>query len=225
MKKNIILFIVAHTDDETIGSGGTIARHKSLGDKVYAMSFTDGISSRKKNQDKKIRQRLEASKKASKILGFKWIKNLDFPDNELDSVSLIKIIKEIENVKRILKPNIVYTHCFSDLNIDHRIVAQATLTAFRPEPKEAMKELRTFEIPSSTDFSSSKFKKLFSPNIFIPIDKFWKKKLQALKAYNYEMKKEPHSRSLKGIHNLAKIRGNQSGLKLAESFELIRRIY
>ena len=48
MKKNIILFIVAHTDDETIGSGGTIARHKSLGDKVYAMSFTDGISSRKK---------------------------------------------------------------------------------------------------------------------------------------------------------------------------------
>jgi len=39
------------------------------------------------------------------------------------------------------------------------------------------------------------------------------------------MKKEPHSRSLKGIHNLAKIRGNQSGLKLAESFELIRRIY
>ena len=68
MKKNIILFVVAHTDDETIGSGGTIARHKSLGDKVYAMSFTDGISSRKKNQDKKIRQRLEASKKASKIL-------------------------------------------------------------------------------------------------------------------------------------------------------------
>ena len=143
MKKNIILFVVAHTDDETIGSGGTIARHKSLGDKVYAMSFTDGISSRKKNQDKKIRQRLEASKKASKILGFKWIKNLDFPDNELDSVSLIKIIKEIEKVKRILKPNIVYTHCFSDLNIDQRIVAQATLTAFRPEPKEAMKELRT----------------------------------------------------------------------------------
>ena len=48
MKKNIILFVVAHTDDETIGSGGTIARHKLLGDKVYAMSFTDGISSRKK---------------------------------------------------------------------------------------------------------------------------------------------------------------------------------
>ena len=48
MKKNKILFVVAHTDDETIGSGGTIAKHNSKGDKVFAMSFTDGISSRKK---------------------------------------------------------------------------------------------------------------------------------------------------------------------------------
>ena len=224
MKKNKILFVVAHTDDETIGSGGTIAKHNSIGDKVFAMSFTDGISSRKKKQNKQIEQRLKASIKASKILGFKWVKNLNYPDNELDSISLIKIIKEIERVKKIIQPDIVYTHCFSDLNIDHRIVAQATLTAFRPEPNEKLKELRTFEIPSSTDFSSSKFKKLFSPNIFVSIDKFWKKKFKALKSYNYEMKKEPHSRSIKGIHNLAKIRGNQSGLKLAESFELIRKI-
>ena len=224
MKKKI-LFIVAHTDDETISSGGTIARHVKLKDKVYAMSFTDGVSARKTNKNKIVKERVAASIKASKILGFKWIKNLNFPDNELDSVSLIKIIREIEAIKKKLQPEIVYTHSFSDLNIDHRIVAQATLTAFRPEPNEKLKELRTFEVPSSTDFSSSKFKKSFSPNIFIPIDKFWEKKLKALKSYKLEIRKPPHSRSLKGIHNLAKIRGNQSGLELAESFELIRKIY
>ena len=50
------------------------------------------------------------------------------------------------------------------------------------------------------------------------------KKLDALKIYKSEIKKKPHSRSLDGIKNLAKIRGNQSGLKFAESFEIIRKV-
>ena len=38
------------------------------------------------------------------------------------------------------------------------------------------------------------------------------------------MRSKPHSRSLEGLENLAKIRGNQSGLKKAEAFEVLRKI-
>ena len=223
MKKNIILFVVAHTDDETIGSGGTIARHKSLGDKVYAMTFTDGISSRKKNQDKKIRQRLEASKKASKILGFKWIKNLDFPDNELDSVSLIKIIKEIEKVKKILKPNIVYTHCFSDLNIDHRVTCEATIVACRPQGGENVKKILFFEVLSSTEWGVGTYDS-FKPNWFTDIHKQFHRKQDALMCYSREMRSFPHPRSKEAVESLAKLRGSACGLFKAEAFFLHRNI-
>ena len=49
MKKNVLI-VVAHPDDETFGMGGSIAKHNSQGDKVYAISFTDGISSRTNNK-------------------------------------------------------------------------------------------------------------------------------------------------------------------------------
>ena len=224
MKNKNILIVVAHTDDETLGCGGVISKHVLDGHNVFAMSFTDGVSARV-NKNKTLRKkRLQSAKKVSEFLGFKWIKNLNFPDNQLDKVPLLKIIKEIEKIKKKINPFIVYTHNFNDLNIDHKKVAEATLTAFRPTPESKVLEFRTFEVPSSTDYYQLKNGKNFIPNLFVDISKSWKKKLDALKIYKSEIKKKPHSRSLDGIKNLAKIRGNQSGLKFAESFEIIRKV-
>ena len=224
MKKENILIVVAHTDDETIGCGGTIVKLVKQGYNVFAMSFTDGVSSREKNLTKKIKERMVSAKKASKILGFKWIKNLNYPDNEMDSVSLLNVTNEIEKIKNQIKPSIVITHNFSDLNIDHRKVAEATLTAFRPQPNEKLKKFLTFETPSSTDYRYMKNLKNFVPNYFINIKYSFKKKILALKAYKKEIKKKPHSRSIDGIKNLAKLRGNQVGLEFVEAFDLIRFI-
>ena len=41
---------------------------------------------------------------------------------------------------------------------------------------------------------------------------------------NMEMKDSPHSRSLEGLENLARYRGNQVGLQYAEAFEILRKI-
>ena len=62
-----ILIVVAHSDDETIGMGGTIKKHHENGDKVYVISMTDGVSSRKEDESQKL-ERVLASEKASKIL-------------------------------------------------------------------------------------------------------------------------------------------------------------
>ena len=56
------------------------------------------------------------------------------------------------------------------------------------------------------------------------IENSLKSKIKAIKIYKDELKPYPHSRSLKGLKNLNKIRGNQCGLKYAEAFEIIRVI-
>lgn len=220
-----VLVIVAHTDDETIGAGGAISKHVERGDSVFAIAMTDGVSSRnlKYPLDSSF-NRHESSINASKVLGFKWLDSGQFPDNEMDTISLLSVVKFIEKAKELIKPHLIYTHSSADLNIDHQIVSLATLTAFRPEPKEIWTEIRTFEIPSATDFGHKSATNIFSPNLFINISTTFQKKIDALNAYSQELKEKPHSRSIEGIQNLAMLRGNQSGLDLAEAFEIIRKI-
>ncbi len=221
---HIILIVAAHTDDETLGLGGTIAKHVSNGDKVFALSMTDGVSSRSKVTNKEINSRIQASLLSSKILGFEWLENNNFPDNQLDTIPFLEIVKFIEYWKNKIKPKIIYTHSYSDLNIDHQIVSRATLTAFRPKAEEIWEEIRSFEIPSSTDYSHNHLSGKFNPNLYINIKDQWSKKLEALNCYRDELMTYPNSRSLNKIKNLAEFRGGESGLELAEAFEIIRKI-
>lgn len=220
-----ILVIAAHPDDETIGCGGAILRHVSEGDNVNIITLTDGVSSRKSSKSKDNKIRNKAAKDAIDILGATWIGAGNFSDNNMDSIPLLEIIKYIESFKENFYPDIIYTHSPSDLNIDHTIAAKATLTAFRPEPKESYSEIRFFEIASSTDFSSKQLDKKFEPNLFINIECFIQKKIAALKCYDLEMRDYPHSRSYRKIESLAEYRGAQSGLASAEAFEVARKIY
>jgi LmbE family N-acetylglucosaminyl deacetylase len=222
-----ILICVAHPDDETIGCGGAIVHHINSNDKVYCIYMTNGISARhSKIKDTLIHRRKENALLASKILGFKWLLDCcgDFPDNGMDKVKLLDVVKIIEKAKRKIMPHIIYTHNPHDLNVDHRVVAEATLTAFRPQAKEVWKKILAFEIPSSTDFAYFKKKKIFQPNYFLDIKKYWSKKKKALKAYKTEIKKFPNSRSLKGIEILSKFRGIQNGIEQAEAFQVLKEI-
>jgi LmbE family N-acetylglucosaminyl deacetylase len=227
MKNKKILVIAAHPDDETIGCGGAIACHVKNKDKVYCIYMTDGVSARNdKNKGSSIYQRKKNSFFASKILGFQWLLDCcgNFPDNGMDKVKLLDVIKIIEKAKKKINPHIIYTHNPHDLNVDHRIVAEATLTAFRPQARELWEKILAFEIPSSTDYAYFRNKKNFQPNYFLDIKKYWNKKKKALFAYKHEIKKFPNSRSLKGIEILSKFRGIQNGLEQAEGFQILKEI-
>ena len=219
-----VLIVVAHTDDETLGVGGSIAKHVLNGDKVFAISMTDGVGSRENQSDNSIQDRELSSYKASNILGFKWLKPGKFPDNAMDKVGILEIIKIIESAKTQVNPSVVYTHSYADLNIDHQILSKAVLTAFRPQPGEICNEIRTFEVPSSTEYGNRSITNIFVPNLYVNITETWNVKKQALHAYEQEMRDSPHPRSIRGLENLAKFRGNQCGLDYAESFEVLRRI-
>lgn len=219
MEGKRILVVVAHPDDEVLGCGGLIARHVNLGQEVQVMSMTNGVSSRGSVSASAKEQRKHAAYNAANILGFKWSAMFDFPDNGLDSIPLLNVVTAIESVKTKFNPHVIYTHFASDLNVDHRIVYEAAITAFRPQPGEIWEEIRSFEIPSSTDWGL----RAFSPDTSVDITAQWDLKKQALLAYGSEMRTAPHSRSLDGIEALAAIRGHQAGFEKAEAFITVRR--
>jgi N-acetylglucosamine malate deacetylase 1 len=222
MKK--ILVVSAHPDDEVLGCGGTIARHVKEGSQVYLIILGEGITSRFSKREKGLGSSALKTLRthisdASKLLGIKRTYTFDLPDNRFDSIDLLDIVKVIENVMNELKPDIIYTHHRNDLNIDHRIAFDATLTACRPIEGASVKEIYSYEVPSSTEWN---YPCVFQPNVYIDVSKTIKNKTAAMRAYKSEIRKWPHPRSEKAIIALSQKRGYEIGFDNAEAFELIR---
>ena len=227
MNKNILV-VAAHPDDEILGCGGSLIKMRKMGYKIQCIFLSDGESSRNiKNKTKLLKlinTREDQAIKVSKVLNFKKPKFFRFPDNKLDSIPLINIIKIIEKEVKTSKPSIIFTHSQADLNVDHSLLCKAVLTATRPFSKTFVKKIISFEVASNSELYFSNSKKFFKPNLFFDISKELKLKLKTLKIYKNEIRKAPHSRSIKGLENLARYRGSQSGKKFSEAFELLRDI-
>ena len=219
-----ILVVAAHPDDELLGCGGTLIKLAKKNCKIYTLFFTDGVSARSNKFAQKAINRKNNALKALKIMGVSKSKFLSYPDNALDTVPLIKIVREIEQVIKIFKPDTILTHSNVDLNIDHEIVSRAVVTASRPKPNFCVKNILLFETLSSTEWNFYNKKKSFNPNYFIDITSTINGKIKAAKSYKNEINAWPHPRSIKGIQNLAKYRGQSVGLKYAEAFYLLRQI-
>jgi len=218
-----VLIVAAHSDDEALGCGGTIARHVAHGDTVEAVFLADGVTSRDGSVAADVSRRFIAAESAQKILGIANSYHLGLPDNRLDSLPLIDIVQPLEKIISDAKPDIVYTHHHGDLNIDHRIACQAVLTACRPLPDYRIRAIYSYEVVSSTDWGVGRDSG-FMPNVYVDISIHLQKKIEALHAYDAEMRNFPHARSYEHVKTLARHRGNSVGLPAAEAFVLIREV-
>ena len=221
-----ILIIAAHPDDEVLGCGGIVARLNKEGYEITTLILGEGVSSRDDTRDikkrgKSILELKEEAKRANAILGVKEVFFHDFPDNRFDTIPFLDIVKIIEKIKNQIKPDIIFTHYEKDLNIDHQITYKAVITATRPLEEETVKEIYSFEIPSSTEWS---YPLSFSPNMFYDISETIDVKIKALKEYKSELKKYPYPRSLEGVELTAKNWGMKVGLNYAEAFKTVRII-
>jgi LmbE family N-acetylglucosaminyl deacetylase len=211
-----VLVIAAHPDDEVLSCGGTIARHVTEGDEVHVMFIADGETARTIAVQP---NRNLAAYNASKILGTQPPIFLDWTDQRLDTLPLLEITRAIEAQVEKIQPAVAYTHHAGDLNLDHRLVHQAAMTALRPLPSAPTRQIYTFEVISSTEWGTP-----FMPNHFVCISAYMNMKLDALRCYGDEMRDPPHPRSLMGISNLAKSRGNSVGIHFAEAFMTMRTV-
>jgi len=210
-----ILIIAAHPDDEVLGMGATIKKLANQKHEIHLCVVTEGATAQYENK-KMIEVRKDACIKAGKILGISNFTFLGFPDAKLDTIPQLEINKKLEEIIKKFKPEIVYTTPFNDLMIDHQKVFECTLVATRPI-SNSVKKILCYEIPGITKIP-------FNPNIYERIDKEFKFKIQAFQLYKSEVTKFPHPRSIESIETLAVHRGIESGLKKAESFQLLRHV-
>lgn len=220
---NNILVIVAHSDDEAIGCGGTLLKHQQQGDAITIIYMTNGVSSRHTSSDKDSKQRKLMAKEAGEYLEAKQY-FFDFPDNKMDQTPLLELVQAIESIALNITADIIYTHHNSDLNIDHQMVHKAVMTAFRPTPKKITPTIYTFEVNSSTEWNTPNSANAFLPTYFVDISLQITNKIALLNIYQAEMSPYPHSRSLEAIEALAKVRGSSVGVNFAEAFMLIREV-
>jgi LmbE family N-acetylglucosaminyl deacetylase len=223
-----IAVIAAHPDDEVLGCGATIARHCAEGDEVHVLIVAEGATSRRATRDRleskdQLSQLAASARRANELLGTATLELLEFPDNRMDSVDLLDVVKAIEAFLGKSKPHTVYTHWPLDLNVDHRIVSEAVQTACRPIPQSMQEQMLFFEVPSNTEWRVSAGKS-FEPTYFVEVSATLELKRRALAIYASEMRTWPHARSFEAVEALARWRGASVGVKAAEAFVLGRAL-
>ncbi len=220
-----VLVVAAHADDEVLGCGGTIARMVAVGREVHVLVLADGVSSRNiQLETNEFKQRFEEAQLANHLLGVTSLRICELPDNRMDGIDLLDIVRLIEERIQVVRPCTIFTHHYGDVNIDHRRTHEAVLVASRPQPSNCVKELLFFEVASSTEWRAAHSAIPFVPNFFVDISSELNDKLEALKVYKTELRQYPHPRSLAAVEALAHWRGSSVGLLAAEAFEVGRMI-
>jgi LmbE family N-acetylglucosaminyl deacetylase len=222
-----VLVVAAHPDDEMLGCGGTLARLRAGGARVRILLLGEGPLARATDPESRNaadRLSVESALAAAASLGITDVRFAGLPDNRFDSLPLLDIIKIVEACGADFAPECVFTHHANDLNLDHAITHRAVLTAFRPLPGDAPLAILSFEVLSSTEYSSRGMGDVFFPTLYIDISSHLEAKLLALQAYSSEMRPWPHPRSHEAVEHLARLRGSQCGKDAAEAFILCRGV-
>lgn len=207
-----ILAVGAHPDDIELGCGATLALFKQRGHEVYLLVLTKGEAS----GDPKLREKeceLSAQTIGADKLFFGNLKDTKITDG-------VETIMTIENLIKELKPDIIFAHSQKDAHQDHRNVGMATLSAARNSKKVLL-----YESPAAL--------REFLPQVFVDVTSTFEIKMEALKAFGTQVSKvyfKGRSINDQRLHRipyvsnasegLARFRGFQAGVELAEAFEV-----
>lgn len=221
-----VLCIAAHPDDEVLGVGGTLARHAAAGEDVHVCLLSDGVTSRYADADAaeaEIQRRRDRARQACETLGAS-VSFYSFPDNSFDTAPLLDIVQTIEGEIETHDPDIVYTHHYGDLNVDHELTCRATVTATRPLADSGIDRVLAFETLSASEWSVPEPSNAFQPTSFVDVADSLDTKLEALSEYERELREPPHPRTVETVRKNTEVWGAKAGLDAAEPFELLREV-
>lgn len=218
-----ILVVAVHPDDETLGCGGTLLKHKAAGDLLHWLIVTaihekDGFST------EAVKRRRREIQAVSSMHGFDGIYNLDFPTTQLDIIPVVELVGRISNVFRQVEPNIVYLPFKGDIHTDHDITFRAAYSCTKGFRCPSIRKIIMMETLSETEFSPSTKEASFIPNMFVDITGFIDRKIAIMKTYESEIGNHPFPRSEKNIRALATFRGAAAGCEYAEGFMILKEI-
>jgi LmbE family N-acetylglucosaminyl deacetylase len=220
---NKILVIAVHPDDETLGCGGTLLKHKANGDEIHWLIVTD-IKESEGYDISAIKQRNKEIKKVENLYGFTSVNKLDLSTTKVDTYSMSVLVSKISSVIDRIKPDTIYLPFKGDVHSDHKYIFDAAYSCTKIFRYPFIKKIYMMETLSETEFSLSTKEDSFVPNVFIDISKYMNKKIEIMNIYESEIGKHPFPRCEKNMRALATYRGATSGCDYAESFVLLKEI-
>lgn len=213
-----VLVVAVHPDDETLGCGGTLLKHKENKNEIHWL-----ICSSIDKTNPYYEQREKEIKDVQKSYNFNSTHKLDLKTMQIDEYSMSELIQKISNIINTIKPTIIYLPFKGDVHSDHRIIFEATYSCTKSFRYPFIKKIYMMETLSETEFAPS-CDDAFMPNVFVNISEFLDKKIEIMKNFQSEIDEHPFPRSEKNIKALATLRGATCGHDYAESFMLLKEI-
>ena len=220
--KNIII-VSAHPDDEVLGAGGTLIKHKNNNDKITWIIATD-INIKAGYSSDQINSRKKEVEQIKKEIGISKVYNLGYSTTSLSSSSVNEMVPVVSEIFKITKPEIIYVVNRSDAHSDHRHLFNAVFSCTKFFRHNYIKKILMYECISETEFAPALPENQFIPNYFVDISNEIENKIKLIEIYKSEIGLHPFPRSIENIKALAKYRGAMIGVNYAESFHALRII-
>jgi LmbE family N-acetylglucosaminyl deacetylase len=218
MKK--VMVISAHPDDEILGAGGTLARHRDQGDELAWLIVTN-ISESGGFDKERVEQRQEEIDLVADKLKMDAYK-LDYPAMQLSGSHLNEMIPRISEIFDEFKPERIYVLNRSDVHSDHRVGFDAVNACTKSFRHPYVREVMMYECISETEFTPALPENVFTPNCFVDISEQMEEKIKIMEIYNSEIGEHPFPRSERNIRALATFRGATAGVEYAEAFQILK---
>lgn len=171
-----ILVLAAHSDDQVLGAGGTLAKLAKQGAKIVTLIYSAGDKSPVwRRGEKLISKRMQETIRADEILGIRKTIFLKYPDAQLKKYQN-EINEKTQKIMSEYKPDQVFVHHKRDLHPDHQAVWKACEHSVQGLGKRP--EVYGYEVNS-----------WFSPftqqsELAVDITKEYRKKIKAIKCFN-----------------------------------------
>jgi LmbE family N-acetylglucosaminyl deacetylase len=195
-----LAFIFAHPDDESLSTGGTIAKYAAEGNQVITVCLSSD----------KVREMEYLD--AVKALGIKENLIFDYADvysnEQAITERLIEFILDF-------KPEIVVTHLEEDYHIDHRSTYKIVREAIEWAAHETQHENPHLV---SKLYTAETTILLPNPHVFVDITDFYQKKEDAIRCYKSQLYKGGDEFYVNFHYYRTLMRGTQASVKHAEAF-------
>jgi LmbE family N-acetylglucosaminyl deacetylase len=223
-----VLVVAPHADDETIGMGGTIARHAREGDLVHVAVVT-GHGGEAPHpvfpRDTWATVRAEA-RSACDLLGVVDLRFEEVPAVQVADQPVWRLNQVTDGIVDRVKPDVLYVPFPFDLHKDHREVFHSLSVAWRSSSStgRGIAEIYCYETLSETHWNIPYAEAGFLPSRWVDIGETLETKMRAVACYRSQVKDAPEPRSLGAVRALAVWRGSQMGMQAAEAFVTVRTL-
>jgi len=209
--RDSVFVICAHSDDQILGPGGTIAKYAREGKEIFTIIFSYGESSHIWLKRKvSVKLRVREAQAADRVIGGSGVVFLGLKEGTfIDQVRERNIKSQLKKLIRQKKPFRIFTHAVDDAHEDHRAVYR-TVTEVIDE-LEYQGDLLCFDIWNIVDL-----RKRSLPKVFVDITDTFAIKVKALNCFKSQIVAmfPPYV----GVFINAKIHGLKNNSRYAEKF-------